>query len=107
MLQIGFLAEKAIHNIKKSPMGTFHEVLPGNLNFFHFYYIDTIEINLLDQTTELNRKKHINMENFMSGIQNLCKLFRDQTVPMLVVSKIFLTMSVRPREWMNLWQIIF
>ena len=29
------------------------------------------------------------------------------TIPILVVSKIFPTMSVRPREWMNLWQIIF
>ena len=40
---------------KKSQTGTFHEVLPGNLVFFHFYYIRTKELEYLDQTTQLHK----------------------------------------------------
>ena len=61
-------------------MGTFYEVLPGNLVFFHFCYIGTKEIELLDHTTELYRKNYISMENYRSGVQNLTKTFRDQAV---------------------------
>ena len=61
-------------------MGTFYEVLPGNLVFFHFCYIGTMEIELLDHTTELYRKNYIRMENYRSCVQNLTKTFRDQTV---------------------------
>ena len=61
-------------------MGTFHELLPGNLVFFHFYYIGTKEIEYLNHTTELNWKKYIVTENFESGMENLSQLFRDQTV---------------------------
>ena len=61
-------------------MGTFHEVLPGNLVFFHFYYIRTKELEYLDQTTQLYWKNYISTENFKSGIQNLSQLFRDQAV---------------------------
>ena len=61
-------------------MGTFHEVLPGNLVFFHFYYIRTKELEYLDQTNALYWKNYISTENFTSGIQNLCKTFRDQPV---------------------------
>ena len=55
----------------KSQMGTFHEVLPGNLVFFNFYYSGTIELEYLDKTTALNRKNYISTENFTFGIQNL------------------------------------
>ena len=34
-------------------MGIFHEVLPGILVFFHFYYIRTKELEYSDHTTEL------------------------------------------------------
>ena len=61
-------------------MGTFYEVLPGNLVFFHFCYIGTKENELLDHTTELYRKNYTSMENYTSGVQNLTKTFRDQTV---------------------------
>ena len=64
-------------------METFHELLPGNLVFFHFYYNGTKEIELLDHTTELYRKNYISMENFTSGVQNLTKTFRDQTVTII------------------------
>ena len=64
----------------KSQMGTFHEVLPGNLVFFHFYYIRTKELEYLDQTIALYWKNYISTEYFTSGIQNLSQLFRDQTV---------------------------
>ena len=55
----------------KSHMGTFHEVLPGNSVFFHFYYTDTIVTEYLDQTTALYGKNYISTENFTFGIQNL------------------------------------
>ena len=64
----------------KSQIETFHELLPGNLVFFHFYYNGTKEIELLDHTTELYRKNYTSMENYTSGVQNLTKTFCDQTV---------------------------
>ena len=64
-------------------MGIFYEVLPGNLVFFHFCYIGTKENELLDHTTELYRKNYTSMENYTSGVQNLTKTFRDQTVSSL------------------------
>ena len=60
------------HSLKiKSQLGTFHEVLPGNLEFVNFYYTGTIEIEYLNHTTKMNWKKYISTENFKSGIQNL------------------------------------
>ena len=64
-------------------MGTFYEVLPGNLVFFHFCYIGTMEIELLDHTTELYRKNYISMENYTSGVQTLYKTVSDQDVSRL------------------------
>ena len=64
----------------KCQIRTFHELLPGNLVFFHFYYIGTKENQYLNHTTELNWKKYISTENFKSGIKNLSQLFRDQAV---------------------------
>ena len=61
-------------------MGSFHEVLPGNLVFFHFYYTGTIEIEYLDQTIALYRKNYISTENFTAGIENLPQAFCDQIV---------------------------
>ena len=61
-------------------MGIFHEVLPGNLVFFHFYYSGTIEIEYLNQTTALYEKNYISTENFKSGIQNLSETYPDQIV---------------------------
>ena len=49
-------------------MGTFYEVLPGNLVFFHFCYIGMQEIELLDHTTELYRKNYISTENFVNDV---------------------------------------
>ena len=65
-------------------MGTFHEVLPGNLVFFHFYYIGTKEIEYLNHNTALNWKKYLSSGNFKSRIQNLSLASRDQTVNQLV-----------------------
>ena len=64
----------------KCQIGTFHELLPGNLVFFHFYYIGTKEIEYLDQTFALHEKNYISTENFKSGIQNLSETSRDQIV---------------------------
>ena len=61
-------------------MGTFHEVLPGNLDFFHFYYIGTKEIEYLNHTIELSIKSYISMEILSLGIKILCKTSRDQTM---------------------------
>ena len=61
-------------------METFHELLPGNLVFFHFYYIGTKEIELLDYTTEFYVKNCISEKNFSSGVQTLPQTFRDQDV---------------------------
>ena len=64
----------------KCQVGNFHELLPGNLVFFHFYYIGTKELEYLDQTTELDWKSYIDTENLTFGIKNLSQPFRDQTV---------------------------
>ena len=64
----------------KCQIGTFHELLPGNLVFFHFYYIGTKEIQYLNHTTELSIKSYISMEILRFGIKILCKTSRDQTV---------------------------
>ena len=61
-------------------MGTFHEVLPGNLVFFHFYYIGTQEIEHLDHTIEFYVKNCINTENYSSGGDTLDKTVSDQAV---------------------------
>ena len=61
-------------------MGIFHEVLPGNLSFFHFYYTGTKELEYLDQTTGLYWKNYISTKNFISGIENLFQTSCDQTV---------------------------
>ena len=61
-------------------MGTFHEVLPGNLDFFHFYYIGTKEIEILNNATAFYVKSYISEWNCTSGIENLAKTFCDQTV---------------------------
>ena len=55
----------------KCQVDTFHEVLPGNLDFFQFCYIGTIVIEYLDQTIALYGKNYISTENFTFGIQNL------------------------------------
>ena len=65
-----FPKKSHLHKLK-CQMGTFHEVLPGNLVFFHFYCTGTIELEYLDKTTALNRKNYISTENFTFGIQNL------------------------------------
>ena len=45
---------KKIHSLKKKcQIGTFHELLPGKLVFFHFYYIGTKDLGYLDQNTPL------------------------------------------------------
>ena len=64
-------------------MGTFHEVLPGNSVFFHFYYIGTIVSEYLDQTTALYGKNYISTENFTSGIENLFPASPDPCVALL------------------------
>ena len=64
----------------KCQIGTFHELLPGNLVFFHFYYIGTKEIQYLNHSTELSIKSYISMEILRFGIKILCKTSRDQTV---------------------------
>ena len=69
-------------------MGTFHEVLPDNLVFFHFYYIGTKEIKLLDYTTEFYVKNCISEKNFSSGVQTLPQTFRDQDVECRHINKI-------------------
>ena len=74
-----FPVESHLHKTK-CQIDTFHEVLPGNLVFFHFYYCGTIVIEYLDQTTALYRKNYISTENFTSGIQNLFQTSRDQCV---------------------------
>ena len=74
-----FPVESHLHKTK-CQIDTFHEVLPGNLVFFHFYYIRTKELEYLDQTNALYWKNYISTENFTSSIQNLCKTFRDQPV---------------------------
>ena len=61
-------------------METFHEVLPGNLVFFHFYYIGTKEIEHLEPTIVLYVKKCINAENYSSGGDTLDKPVSDQAV---------------------------
>ena len=72
---------------KKSPslktkcqINTFHEVLPGNLVFFHFYYIGTKEIQCMDHTIEFSMKNYIIEWNCTSGIQFLSKRVRKQAV---------------------------
>ena len=62
-------------------METFHEVLPGNLVFFHFYYIGTMEIELLDYAIEFYVKKYILHENFSWGGEMMPKTSSDQAVP--------------------------
>ena len=61
-------------------METFHEVLPDNLVFFHFYYIGTKEIELLDYAIEFYVKKYINAEKITSGGDTLDKTVSDQAV---------------------------
>ena len=64
----------------KCQIGTFHELLPGNLVFFHFYYIGTKEIEYLNHTIELSIKSYISMEILSFGIKILRKTSYDQTV---------------------------
>ena len=72
---------KKSHSYKmKCQIGTFHELLPGNLVFFHFYYIGTKEIQHMDHTIEFSIKNYIIDEIFSNGGQFLSKTFRDQTV---------------------------
>ena len=52
-------------------MGTFHEVLPGSLVFFHFFYIGTKEIEYLDHTIQFSIEKYIIDEFFINGRQFL------------------------------------
>ena len=59
MLQFGFFPKNAIYYNKKRPMGTFHEVLPGNSVFIHVYYTGTIEIQHIDQTIEFSIENYI------------------------------------------------
>ena len=73
-------SEKSHWHKKKSQTRTFHEVLPGILVFFHFYYIRKKELEYLDQTIALYWKNYVSTENFKSGIENLSQLFRDQPV---------------------------
>ena len=61
-------------------MGIFHEVLPGNLVFFQFYYIRTKELKHLDHTIEFHVKNYINSPNFSSGGEILPKTIPDQPV---------------------------
>ena len=61
-------------------METFHEVLPDNLVFFHFYYNGTKEIKYFDHTTEFYVKNCKSEENYTSGVQTLNQTFRDQAV---------------------------
>ena len=71
----------------KSHMGTFHEVLPGNLVFFHFYYIGTKEIQYyMDHTIKFSMKNYIIEWNCTSGIQFLSKRVRKQAVYIFVTS---------------------
>ena len=64
----------------KCQMGIFHEVLPGNSVFFHFYYIGAKEIQHMDHTIQFSIKNYIIDEIFNNGIQFLSKTFCDQTV---------------------------
>ena len=64
----------------KSQMGTFHEVLPGNLVFFHFFYTGTKETTYLDQTIRFYMKNYILGPNFSSGGEILSKTIADQSV---------------------------
>ena len=61
-------------------MGTFHEVLPGNLDFFHSYYIRTKEIKHLDPTIKFYMKNYTLGPNFSSGGEVLPKTISDQPV---------------------------
>ena len=61
-------------------MGIFHEVLPGNLVFFQFYYICIKELKHLDHTIEFHVKNYINSPNFSSGGEILPKTIPDQPV---------------------------
>ena len=61
-------------------MGIFHEVLPGNLVFFQFYYIRTKELKHLDHTIKFHVKNYIRSPNFSSGGEILSKTIPDQLV---------------------------
>ena len=61
-------------------MGIFHEVLPGNLVFFQFYYIRTKELKYLDHTIKFYVKNYIIGLNFSSGGEILPKTIPDQPV---------------------------
>ena len=74
-----FPVESHLHKTK-CQIDTFHEVLPGNLVFFHFYYCGTTVIEYLDQTTALYRKNYISTENFTFGTQHLSETSCDQIV---------------------------
>ena len=78
----------------KCQIGTFHELLPGNLVFFHFYYIGTKEIAYLNQSIELSIKSYISMEILRFGIKILCKTSRDQTVAYIMLAYIFLKLKL-------------
>ena len=72
---------KKSHSYKmKCQVRNFHELLPGNLVFFIFYYIGTKEIQYLNHTIELSIKSYKSMEILSFGIKILCKTSRDQTV---------------------------
>ena len=68
-------------------MGTFHEVLPGNLVFFHFYYIGTQEIEYLDYTTLLYVKNWINTWNYSKGAHQSSRIRSDQDVKTLILPR--------------------
>ena len=55
-----FPVESHLHKTK-CQIDTFHEVLPGNLVFFHFYCFGTTEIEILDHATEFYVKNYISV----------------------------------------------
>ena len=77
-------------------MGTFPEVLPGNLVFFHFYYIGTQEIEQLDHTIEFHVKNCINTENFSSCGDTLYKTVSDQDVTAVYLKTIAFQAKISP-----------
>ena len=64
----------------KCQIKLFHELLPGNLVFFHFYYIGTKEIQYMDHIIEFSMKNYIIEWNCTSGVQFLTKSVRKQAV---------------------------
>ena len=77
--KLDFFQNKPLRK-KKCQFDTFHEVLPGNLVFFHFCYIRTKELEYLGHTTELYMKSYISEWNCTCGGRFLSKRFRKQAV---------------------------